>query len=304
VKKFSIHRKTREEYKEKKLPHYIAQDGLKRYYEIHGEGETIVLLHHGFGCTKMWQDIYPALVAQGYRVLMYDRRGFGRSDKGEAFFKFYVSETFREAGVNELEHLRDALSLDSFHAVGQCEGGVVAVDYAAAHPARVKSLVTSSTQCFSPVSMPEFNREKFPKSFQELDDDLKAKLLDWHGEEHAGPFYEQFRDEGGSYGTGLFDLRPTLPEVRCPTLVLYPDRSVLFEVEQGVHFYRHLPQGELQVIPRCGHNTYEQRPGEYVSAILAFLKRVGKGRNDLASLMATCLATGPPAESDKKMKSQ
>jgi pimeloyl-ACP methyl ester carboxylesterase len=272
---------------------YVTIDGLNRYYETHGEGETIVLLHHGFGCTKMWKDIYPGLLAQGYRVVMYDRRGFGRSDKGEAFFKFYVSDAFREAGVKELEHLQDALNLDAFHAVGQCEGGVVAVDYAAAHPERVKSLATSSTQCFSLVSMPEFNHEKFPKSFQELDIDLRAKLLDWHGKDHAEPFYEQFRQEGGSYGTGFFDLRPTLLKVRCPALVLYPDRSILFEVEQGVHFYRHLTQGELEVIPRCGHNTYEQRPREYVSALLAFLKRVEKGRNDLASLMATCLAPRP-----------
>ena len=281
------------------MPFFVMKDGLNRYYEIHGEGEAIVLLHHGFGCTKMWKDIYPALVAQGYRVVMYDRRGFGRSDKGEAFFKFYVSDAFREEGVNELEQLRDALDLDGFHAVGQCEGGVVAADYAAAHPERLRSLATSSTQCFSPVSMPTFNREKFPKSFQELDNDLRAKLLDWHGEDHAEPFYEQFRQEGGSYGTGFFDLRPTLPKVRCPSLVLYPDRSILFEVEQGVHFYRHLPQGELAVIPRCGHNTYEQRAREYVSALLAFLKRVEEGRNDQASLMATCLAPRPASEADR-----
>ena len=38
------------------------------------------------------------------------------------------------------------------------------------------------------------------------------------------------------------------------------------------------------MIPRCGHNTYEQRPREYVPALLAFLKRVGKGRNDLGKL--------------------
>ncbi len=281
------------------MPFFVMKDGLNRYYEIHGEGEAIVLLHHGFGCTKMWKDIYPALVAQGYRVVMYDRRGFGRSDKGEAFFKFYVSDAFREEGVNELEQVRDALDLDGFHAVGQCEGGVVAADYAAAHPERLRSLATSSTQCFSPVSMPTFNREKFPKSFQELDNDLRAKLLDWHGEDHAEPFYEQFRQEGGSYGTGFFDLRPTLPKVRCPSLVLYPDRSILFEVEQGVHFYRHLPQGELAVIPRCGHNTYEQRAREYVSALLAFLKRVEEGRNDQASLMATCLAPRPASEADR-----
>ncbi|MGM0427372.1 MAG: alpha/beta fold hydrolase [Thermodesulfobacteriota bacterium] len=64
-----------------------------------------------------------------------------------------------------------------------------------------------------------------------------------------------------------------MPSVTCPTLVLYPDRSGLFEVEQGMAFYRHLPYGELAVLPMCGHNTYEQQPGEYVHVILGFLRR-------------------------------
>ena len=66
----------------------------------------------------------------------------------------------------------------------------------------------------------------------------------------------------------MFDLRPTLELVNCPTLVLYPDRSFLFEVEQGVAFYRHLPKGELAVLPNCGHNTYDEQPEQYGSHIV------------------------------------
>jgi len=56
---------------------YITINHLRVYYESHGEGETLILLHHGFGCTKMWKDIWPALVKAGYRVVLYDRRGYG-----------------------------------------------------------------------------------------------------------------------------------------------------------------------------------------------------------------------------------
>lgn len=59
----------------------------------------------------------------------------------------------------------------------------------------------------------------------------------------------------------------------CPTLVLYPDRSFLFEMEQGVAFYRHLPKGELAVLPSCGHNTYDEQPEQYGSHIVNFLAR-------------------------------
>lgn len=266
-------------------------NGYKIYFEDHGSGDAIVLLHHGFGCLEMWKDIYPALVGAGYRVVLYDRRGYGRSEKGEDFMDFYVSDGFRAAAVRELEGMRKKLGLDNIHLVGQCEGGVVAVDYALDYPNRVNTVSISSTQCYCKTSMPEFNREKFPKAFGELDPDLREKFKRWHGEEHAEPFFELFRTRGGSYGTGSFDLRPLLPSIECPFFVLYPDRSALFDVEQGVSFYRHVQKGELAVLPKCGHNTYEQRPVEYTRGVLEFLERhkhEDSERGD-SPLNATCV---------------
>lgn len=102
---------------------------------------------------------------------------------------------------------------------------------------------------------------------------IREKLIQWHGKDHAESFYNQFRTYGGAYGIGFFDLRTVLPSVSCPALVLYPDRSFLFDVEQGVAFYCHLPDGKLAILPNCGHNTYEEQPEEYTRIILNFLKR-------------------------------
>lgn len=251
---------------------YARVRNLNLYYEIHGQGETVVLLHHGFGCLKMWKDIYPALVQAGYRVVMYDRRGYGRSDRGEGYMAFYVSDAFRPESVEDLRDLLAQLGIGPCHLVGQCEGGVVASDYAARHPHLIRSLVTSSTQCFSKVPMTELNAMKFTKTFAELNPELREKFTDWHGE-HAEVSFNQFRLFGGAYGKDYFDLRNTLRAVSCPALVIYPDRSFIFDVEQGVEFYRHLPFGELAVLPDCGHNTYEERPEEYVREVLDFFKR-------------------------------
>jgi len=250
-------------------------NGIKIYYEIHGDGDTIVVLHHGFGCTKMWKDIYPSFVEKGYRVVMYDRRGYGQSERGADFEEFYVSDRFCPESVKELAMLREILDIDSFHIVGQCEGGVIGVKYAVKYPQEVKTIVVSSTQCYSTMSMPELNSLKFPKPFRDLDPDVRENFVDWHGADYVESFFDQFRKYGGAYGTGFFDLRHLLPSVTCPTLVLYPDRSSIFDVEQAVAFYRHLTRGELAVLPSCGHNTYEQQPEEYVRCVLNFLKRHG-----------------------------
>lgn len=248
-------------------------NGLKIYYEMYGDGDTIVLLHHGFGCTKMWKDIYPAFVDRGYRIVMYDRRGYGQSEKGPDFQAFYESDSFRPESVAELALLRDVLDIDFFHIVGQCEGGVVGVDYAVRHPHHVQTITVSSTQCYSAMTMAELNALKMPNPFRDLEPEIKTKLIEWHGTDHAESFYNQFRSYGGAYGTGVFDLRSELPAVSCPALVLYPDRSFLFDVEQGVALYRHLPHAELAILPHCGHNSYEEQPEEYIRIILSFLQR-------------------------------
>ena len=75
------------------------------------------------------------------------------------------------------------------------------------------------------------------------------------------------------YGSESFDLRDKLKMVQCPTLVLYPAGSSLFDVEQAVMMYRLLPAGELAVLPHCCHNTYEHQPEEYQRIILSFFSR-------------------------------
>lgn len=270
-------------------------NGIQIYYETHGRDagkEPVVLLHHGMGCTKIWKEIYPDLAYRGHRTILYDRRGFGQSEKGSDFMDFYKSDRYRPESVDELDELLHFLGIGRFHAIGQCEGGVVALDYAAAFPHKVLTVATSITQCYSSVPMVEENAQMFPKAFHELAPELRDKLTEWHGT-GAESFFNQFRLFGGAYGKDIYDLRPVLASVTCPSLVLYPDRSALFKVEQGVSMYRGLPRGELAVLPACGHNTYQYRPREYVRIVLDFLSRhedqdAGLSKSDMVEM--SCLA--------------
>ena len=264
-------------------------NGLQLYYEVHGEGEVIMLLHHGFGSAKIWRGIYPQFIAHGFRVVMYDRRGFGRSEGGNNFQDFYESDRYRPESVEELRVLKERLGIGECHIVGQCEGGVIGVDYSVKYPDEVTTLTAASTQCYSEVPMTELNAARLVSTFACLQPQLQAKVVDWHGKD-AKSRYDQFAKYGGAYGTGFFDLRPVLPLVPCPTLVLYPDRSSIFDVEQSIAFYRHLARGELAVFPKCGHNTYEQRPEDYTRTVLDFIRR-STGREDSEVQPAmTCLA--------------
>jgi pimeloyl-ACP methyl ester carboxylesterase len=273
---------------------FLEINGRSIYYEDHGKGDTVLLLHHGFASSGMWKGIYPSFVKAGYRVVMYDRRGYGRSDPGSDFEQFYVSDQFCAESVEDLAVLREKLDLGPLKIVGQCEGGVIGLIYAARFRDQITAAVISSTLCHSNTTMAEFNRVKFPKPFHELDPRISEKMIEWHGEERVEPLYEMARTRGGAYGSDMFDLRPILPAVICPAMILYPDRSALFEVEQAVAFYRGIPNAELAVIPRCGHNTYDQRPEDYQRLVLDFFERVEQhpvvNKEDFSM---TCLSPAP-----------
>ncbi len=176
---------------------FATISGLNMYYEDHGEGETIVLLHNGFSCTKMWKDIHPGLVAAGYRVVICDRRGYGRSEPGPEFEAFYTDHGFRNESATALSDLMAQLGIRRFHIVGQCEGGVVGVDYAVRYPRQVKTLTTASTLCYSHKTLAEFNRQKFPAAFRDLTPEIQQKYIDWHGKERAEFFYSLCSTYGG-----------------------------------------------------------------------------------------------------------
>lgn len=200
-------------------------NNLQVYYEVHGEGEAILALHHGFGPAKIFDAIYPQFVARGFKVVMYDRRGFGRSEAGDDFQEFYETDRYRPESVEELHALKEMLGIEKCHIVGQCEGGVVGVDYSVKYPGEVTTLVAASTQCYSEVPMTELNTARLVSTFGCLEPRLQAKVVDWHGKD-AQTRYDQFAKYGGAYGSGFLtcvrSCNLSLVPLLCSTLTAAP----------------------------------------------------------------------------------
>src|SRR5262245_27842038 len=116
---------------------WIEANGASLRYELSGPGrETLVLLHEAGGCLESYEDALPGLEKE-FRVLRYDQRGFGFSEK--------VRELAFEGVVADLAGLLDALNITApVHVAGCAMGADFSVGFAARHPRRVSRLVLAS----------------------------------------------------------------------------------------------------------------------------------------------------------------
>lgn len=104
--------------------------GTELYYEMMGEGTTVVLLHGGLLDGRMWDGQFD-LLATDYRVIRYDARGHGRSDPIEGDHCHYC----------DLHALLTALEIDKVVLVGLSLGGRTAIDFTLEYPDMVQALV-------------------------------------------------------------------------------------------------------------------------------------------------------------------
>ena len=116
-----------------------ALDRLNINYRLEGDGpETVVLVNGLADDLETWADQMPALLEAGYRVLRFDNRGIGLSDKpvGPYTTAMFAADT---------KALVDHLQISDFHLLGVSMGGMIAQEYALAYPADLRSVTLACT---------------------------------------------------------------------------------------------------------------------------------------------------------------
>lgn len=111
----------------------VRVNGVSLYYEEHGAGEPILCIHGTGSSAAVWGDAVAELERRG-RTVVYDRRGFSRSERPEPF----VTGVHQHA--DDAAALLDALAAAPAIVIGRSQGGEVAVDLALRYPGRVRAL--------------------------------------------------------------------------------------------------------------------------------------------------------------------
>jgi len=267
----------------------FAQSGIAKingeslYYEAVGQGTPLILIHGWSLNSRMWDAQVPAL-SKRFRVIRYDRRGFGKSSGNEDVSWDAV----------DLNALLDQLGVKKVHVLGLSQGARVAMQFARDYPERVASLVLhgpSPPEGFLPWSgadrtkfdewttlarergMDAFRREwsahplmEIPPGHPRARTSLDEMLAAYRG----GRFLSPKPPSGPVAPITMDDLR----RISAPTLVLSGEREVPFLqiVARALAYY--IPNARLVVVPGGGHMVNMIEPDRYNSAILKFLGSV------------------------------
>ena len=256
---------------------YADLPGVRLWYtDSCGVGVPLVLLHANTGNADSWQYNIPGFVEAGYRVITFDRRGWGRSRANP--------ETGKQPGTiaDDLNDLIEYLKLDRFHLVGVAGGGFAAYDYALWHPERLRSLVVAASggaivdeelrELRAKTVLPNFSN--WPPEFREVSmgymatnpDGLKRWLEIHHNSQHKGVPAQAQRT------TITFE---KLATIRVPTLLMPGDQDLQCPPWVMRRQLAHIPGAKFIVVPEASHSINWEQPEVFNRNVLEFIRGHG-----------------------------
>jgi pimeloyl-ACP methyl ester carboxylesterase len=251
--------------------HYIQANGLNIYYEEHGQGKPLLLIHGGTVTAESWQP-YLAAFAEHYRVITPDSRGHGRTSNPTGIMSYRLL-------ADDMAAFVQALGLHKPLIFGYSDGGQVALEIGMRYPDLPQALIVGATWF-------KFN-ETYSAWVQNLFGDRQSPDLDTEKFERENPDWTGWlRQVYGpdNWKTALKQLKPmwTTPlnytsndfvQVVAPTLVLVGDRDDFIPVEEASEMYRLLPNAELAVLPGADHLAAFTKAPLAQALVLDFLSR-------------------------------
>jgi pimeloyl-ACP methyl ester carboxylesterase len=253
---------------------YIELPGVHLWYhDTGGNGVPVVFMHAASGTCDSWEPQLPAFTAAGYRCITYDRRGWGRSrpdPTGEQ--PGYVSD--------DLQGLSNHLGLDRFHLAATAAGGIVGLDYALAHPARVRSLVVADS--IGGLQDPEYLEVQHrlrPPEIQALPWELRELSAGYRGINPEGTRrwveIERGSRPEGTQGPGQPLQQPMtfarLETMRVPVLVLVGEADLLSPPALMRLLAAHIPNCQFATVPEAGHAAHWEQPEIWNRIVLEFI---------------------------------
>lgn len=257
---------------------WIEANGASLRYELSGQGnKTLALIHELGGTLESWDLVLPTL-RESFRVLRYDQRGFGLSEKTRG--KLLLNTI-----LDDLLGLLDGLAISSpCYLMGGALGGGIAIAFTARHPERIARLVACNPatgvrgdrRAYMEQRAETVEREGM-RSYVEQSLNLSYPPI-FRGDMRRFEWYRRRWLANDPFGFAAInrmlpdmDLTADFPRITCPTLVLAGIHDVLITPAIAEPIARAIPGSRYLVID-SGHFMAVQTPERLLEHVLPFLK--------------------------------
>ncbi len=244
----------------------IDVNGFQLYYDSRGDGAPLLLLHGGTGIGADWRLVFADADPAGFRVIVPDLRGHGRSTNPGAF-------TFRAAAA-DMFALLDQLGISRVKAIGLSMGAKTLLHMATEQPDRIEAMVLVSATPYFPAparaAMAQLSTTTFSDAHW-----AEQRQRHVHGDDQIRLLFEQMRALKDRHDDMAFT-PPLLATITARTLIVHGDRDPLYPVELALEIYRAIPGSALWIVPNGGHGPiFGSLAAPFVETALAHLKGSG-----------------------------
>ena len=240
---------------------YIEHDGARIWYAAYGSGPAVIVLHGGLGNSGNWGYQVPALIEHGYRVVVMDSRGHGRSTRDAWPFSYDLMST-------DVLALMDTLHLEKAALVGWSDGACTALALASHQPDRVAGVF------FFACNMDPSGTKEFVFT------PMIGRCLNRHKQDYAQRSATPDRFDEFSEAVGLMQrTQPNysadeLAGISVPVAIVQSEHDEFIKREHAEYLARTIPGAEFIYLPGVSHFAPLQRPEQFNPVMLAFLDRV------------------------------
>ena len=269
---------------------YAKVGDINMYYEIHGQGESLVFINGWFMPLGLFYPLVPVF-AQEYQVITFDNRGAGKSDAPQGPYSLEIM-------AKDLAALLDTIGIKKAHFLGHSMGARIAEEIALSFPEKVNSIILAGPITYSseiglqpgPVTKEDIHfwedqpleewawkllgdrvNDDFIPNNRELAENLVRMILDSQGPMHARV--------GHTNASRLYDNFKRLSEIKIPTLILAGREDTTVPLENILILKERLPEAELAVLDNVKHFMILEALEESNRIILDFLSRHSLSNN-------------------------
>ncbi|MBS4537601.1 alpha/beta hydrolase [Clostridium sp. D2Q-11] len=256
------------------------------YYEVHGEGEPLIILNGIMMSTTSWQGFVDVL-AENNKLILLDFIDQGQSDKSHIDYN-------QDIHVETLVGLLDYLDINKVHMVGISYGGEVAMKFSLKYQERLNSLTLANTTSYTNHNLKDIgkswinaaktcNGSNFFKTtipviysteFYEENIEWLRKREELFRQAFTKEWYEGFI----RLTLSAEDLNVTeeLENIKVPTLIIGSEEDIITPIKYQQKIHDKIKDSRFAVIKEAGHASMYEKPYEFLALVLGFIKVYNK----------------------------